>query len=109
MASTLDWIGNYLTGLQKAGEAVHKQRVPDDLKGDKAQTHAIHLLQTQIDELRLLVATLMRLLLEKQTVTELDLKRVAMEIDILDGKADGALHGQVEVDGEIIPDRQDRR
>ena len=109
MASSFDWIGDYLTGLHKACDAVHQRRVPDDLKGDKAQTHAIHLLQDQVDELRLLVATLIRLLLEKQTVKEIDLKRVAMEIDVLDGKADGALRGQVEIDGEIIPDRKDRK
>lgn len=54
-----------------------------------------------IAELRLVVASMLRMLVDKDVVTAEQLQAIADEIDALDGQVDGKLDGKVGVDGTV--------
>ena len=55
----------------------------------------------EIGELRLVLASMLKMLLDTQTLTQADLERIADEIDAMDGVVDGKFTGQVAPDGTI--------
>lgn len=61
----------------------------------------IETLQAEVGELRLLVAVLYRLLLDKGQCTETEIQALLSTLDIADGKRDGAFHGDA-VSGEQL-------
>ncbi|HOD79932.1 MAG: hypothetical protein BWX88_02783 [Planctomycetes bacterium ADurb.Bin126] len=106
MSCGADWFRSYLAGRlgtdwlvahrrERVSEARDRddEAVVDDLSREA--------LVRQIDELRLVVAAMLRVLLDSGTVVPAALEKAAEEIDLLDGVADGRLRGQVEADGHV--------
>ena len=54
--------------------------------------------------IKLVVATILDMLIERDILTIDDLRERAKELDLLDGVEDGMLHAKVDPDGTITPE-----
>ena len=101
---------SYLRGRERLYERIERRREMLDRHAQgAAETFGHKEILDDIAELNLVVATMLDVLIAKGVLSPDDLRTRAADIDILDGVADGMLHGHVEPGGGIIPDAPPQR
>ncbi|HUS48479.1 MAG TPA: hypothetical protein VNA25_02760 [Phycisphaerae bacterium] len=107
--NALSWIQNYVRKRDRMYEDLAARRL--DLMNKRhrgEQPDEVELLQADVDQMKLTLACVLNVLLDKKMVSEEELLARAEEIDALDGKVDGKLRGQVKPDGAIaVEPRED--
>ncbi len=99
MSSSLFFNDYRLHNIERSLEHLRKaSSIPNPFAAKQAD---IKTLQKEVGELRLLVAVLYRLLLDKGTCTEAEIHTLLSTLDIADGKRDGAFHGDA-VSGQPV-------
>lgn len=106
MSCGVEWFRSYLAArlgsdrlIADRRERVAEARDRDDESLAEGLSHQA--MARQIDELRLVVAALLQVLLDSGAVVPAALEKAAETIDLLDGAADRRLRGQVEADGHV--------
>ena len=104
------WFSNYLNGRERLYERIERRREMHDRHAQgAADTFGHKEILDDIAELNLVVATMLDVLIAKGMLSPDDLRTRSADIDILDGVADGMLHGHIEPGGGIMPDAPPER
>ena len=101
------WIKNYLRGSvlnRSSHQRKHSQTIGEAIEAEEERE--IGLIQNDIAELKLVVATMMKLLVHNDVLKIEDMIRVADAIDELDGELDGKLNARLTPKGTLKPEKK---
>ena len=105
------FFSNYLAGRERLYDQIRRRRARLSEVEHGAESFQQHLkaILDDLDELKLVVATLLDVLVTRGVLPQDELRKRAEQIDLLDGRADGMLHGSIEPGGAIMPDEAPQR
>ena len=92
------------TGASVFEKYLHESSLADDDRQSDSLDIAPEqpsLVLAELGELKLVVASMLKMLIDRRVLTTQQLQEMADEIDSLDGKADGKLDGRLSADGTI--------